>query len=323
MAPAAAPDPAHRGIFSFRSENDFWAGNDNNYTNGVAASWTTDRIDDCRRQRPGFWCKLVNGFDWLPKVGDSGWASYGSFELGQEMYTPDDITLPEPPPGDQPYAGVLYWDTGVYAKSARELHAYTWRLGVVGPASGAEQTQKLIHRLIGAKEPQGWDAQLSNELLINFDYQYHRRMMRDVKERGIGFDVTLNGGAGAGNYYIGANGGVALRFGHALPDTFGTFDLRTGGEALIGMRPSPTRVHAYAHVQAQLFAVGRFLPSDGTCRDGPEGERDDFYSVLSAGGVVGWKRLFFSYMYNLVVGDSFVLAKRSDDYGAIALHYMF
>jgi hypothetical protein len=314
----------YRGIFSFRSENDFWAGNDNNYTNGIAASWTTSPIEDCKRPEPGFWCKVVNGFDWLPKIGDEDWEDYVGFEAGQEMYTPEDITLPEPPPGDQPYAGVLYWDTSVYAKSARSLHSYTWRLGVVGPASGAEETQKFIHRLIGAKEPQGWDTQLSNELLLNFGYQFHRRILRDARERGFGYDVALNGGGDLGNYYIGANGGVQLRFGHALPDNFGTFDIRRGSEALVGMGPSPTGWHAYAHLQAQAVAIGRFLPSDGnTFKDSREGDRDDFYSVISAGGVFGWKRLFFSYMYNLVVGDSFVPTKRDDDYGAIALHYLF
>ena len=323
-AETSASAAEHRGIFSFRSENDFWAGNDSNYTNGIAASWTTPKIEDCGGARPGFWCKLVNGFDWLPRIGQEGWDDYAAFELGQEMYTPDDITLPDPPPGDQPYAGVLYWDTSVFARSSRALHAYTWRLGVVGPASGAEGTQRFIHRLIGARIPQGWDTQLRNELLINFDYQFHRRMLRSVHEAGFGYDVALNGGAGAGNYFIGANGGVQLRFGHALPDTFGTFDLRTGGEALVGMGPSPTRIHAYAHVQIQLFGIGRFLPADGnTFKESREGDRDDFYSVVSVGGVVGWKRLFFSYMYNLVVGDSFVLTKRDDDYGAIALHYMF
>jgi hypothetical protein len=36
-------------------------------------------------------------------------------------------------------------------------------VGVVGPASFAEQTQKRIHEIVNADEPRGWNTQLKNE----------------------------------------------------------------------------------------------------------------------------------------------------------------
>jgi hypothetical protein len=312
----------YKGIFSLRSENDVFAGNDNKYTNGIALSWTT--ADVSRLEPDGFFSKVVRSFSFLPTVGDEGYADYVAFEVGQEMYTPEDISLPAPPPGDQPYAGVLFFDTKLYSKTTRSLHAYTFRVGIVGPWSFAEQTQRFLHRLNGAKDPQGWDTQLSNEPLLNLDYQYHRRLWRRARPKGFGYDVSANGGAGFGNYFIGGNVGALFRLGHSLPDTYGSFDIRKGGEALVGLAPSPTGWHAYLHLAGNGFAVARFLPTDGnTFKDSRSGDRDDFYAVITAGAVVGYKRLLFSYMYNLVVSQSSLPAQTEDDYGAIAMHWIF
>ena len=60
------------------------------------------------------------------------------------MNTPDDITNPNPPEDDQPYAGVLYVDSLLYAKKERWTHVWELKLGVVGPASQAEErTERL------------------------------------------------------------------------------------------------------------------------------------------------------------------------------------
>jgi hypothetical protein len=32
------------------------------------------------------------------------------------MHTPNDITIPDPPQTDQPYAGILYLDSVLYAR---------------------------------------------------------------------------------------------------------------------------------------------------------------------------------------------------------------
>ncbi|WP_232771323.1 lipid A-modifier LpxR family protein [Colwellia sp. 12G3] len=35
-------------------------------------------------------------------------------------------------------------------------------IGIVGPASGTEQLQGSIHKLLGASTPQGWPYQVEN-----------------------------------------------------------------------------------------------------------------------------------------------------------------
>jgi hypothetical protein len=86
------------------------------------------------------------------------------------MHTPDDIKNPHPPEDDQPYAGVLYVDSLLYARTERWGHAWELKLGVVGPSSQAEDVQKDFHDLIGDDEPQGWDTQHPDEPVINLGY---------------------------------------------------------------------------------------------------------------------------------------------------------
>ena len=109
-------------------------------------------------------------WSFLPFVEDEGYATYASWTVAQEMHTPDDITDPNPPMDDQPYAGVLYVDSMLYARKDRWAHRWQLKLGVVGPASHAGRSAEDIHELMGVDEPMGWDTQLPDEPVINVGY---------------------------------------------------------------------------------------------------------------------------------------------------------
>src|SRR3546814_17295330 len=79
------------------------------------------------------------------------------------MYTPDDVALRNPPLDDRPYAGWLYGSVGLIAETGRRLDQLELTLGVVGPASLAEQTQKLIHEITESQEPRGSDTHPQNK----------------------------------------------------------------------------------------------------------------------------------------------------------------
>ena len=74
------------------------------------------------------------------------------------MHTPDEITDPNPPKDDQPYAGVLYLDNVLYARRERTTHAWALKVGVVGPASQAEDVQTWFHDVDGARRADGLAA---------------------------------------------------------------------------------------------------------------------------------------------------------------------
>ena len=95
-------------------ENDLVTGSDNNYTNGLGVTWVSRDLDTY--EPDSFVRKWARLWTFLPFVGDEGYDTYASWSLAQEMHTPDDITDPNPPENDQPYAGMLYVDSLLYAR---------------------------------------------------------------------------------------------------------------------------------------------------------------------------------------------------------------
>jgi hypothetical protein len=250
-------------------------------------------------------------------VESEGYRAYVQFRLGTEMYTPTDITSLEPPPGDHPYAGVIYVDSSLFSMSRVASHQFTLRLGLVGPATGAEQVQTWIHEIIDSPIPQGWDEQLGNEPIVNLYYHYNRRLLRRCPPDRFGLDFSWKGGAGLGNYYIGANLGLTGRIGYSLPDNYGVTPLLGGAESLVGIEPPRKRFQVYAFLSADSFGVLRWLPTDGnTFKDSREGNRDDWFLSLSGGIVVGYSRVLLSYRYHGIAGlqdpENFKTENRND-----------
>jgi lipid A 3-O-deacylase len=261
--------PAFKGAFSIVWQNDVFSGNDNNFTNGVSLNLTSAEVDGLAPEN--FYAKTARAFSFLPTVGDAGYRNYVGFGLTQEMYTPPDISLPEPLPGDQPYAGALLADMALFSKGARSQHTYILWVGVVGPASGAEQVQKFIHELTGSTEPMGWDTQLSNELVLNLGYAYDYRLFRKAGPREVGYDLSTGVGATLGNYITHAQGTAVLRFGYDLPDTYDSPGLRLGSSKSVTLAPPPEKFRVYGRLGLTAAGVARFsrlteTPSPTVCQ---------------------------------------------------------
>lgn len=200
------------GTFSFTLDNDLFYGDDRHYTNGVRFAWVTnpDAVPD--------W--LTRTATTLPFFPDHG-VMRGSFSLGQNMFTPENIEVADPPTGDRPYAGWLYVSAGLIADTGSRLDRVELSLGVVGPAALGEQTQKTVHSITGSPEPRGWDTQLENEpaILLTWQRAWQESLLASVE--GFGLDMTPHVGAALGNVFTYASGGVILRFGRDLPHDYG------------------------------------------------------------------------------------------------------
>ena len=220
-------------------KNDALTGSDNNYTNGLGVTWVSSELD---HYDASSFLSRKSGKIWsfLPFVEDAGYETYASWSLVQEMNTPDNIENPNPPKDDQPYSGILYVDSLLYARSERWAHSWEFKLGVVGPASRAEHTQKDFHQLIGVNEPEGWDTQLPDEPVINLGYTTAHLLTKGEVGSSVEWRVVpvagvlrrwapcLQGpGAGVGMYgeigwnLVDALGGTALREGLNAASTVG------------------------------------------------------------------------------------------------------
>jgi hypothetical protein len=94
------------------------------------------------------------------------------FSVNQNMYTPDNIDIKEIQPNDRPYCGLLlgnfitqnYFDLPV----GYTVIEQKFGIGTIGKYSFAEETQKLVHDIKNARDPRGWDNQLSDELILQY-----------------------------------------------------------------------------------------------------------------------------------------------------------
>ncbi|HEX4862159.1 MAG TPA: lipid A deacylase LpxR family protein, partial [Rhizomicrobium sp.] len=137
--PAHAEDGTEKGTLSILFENDIFYNSDHDYTNGVLLAYTTapqDTPDWAVR-----WARL------LPFFAQDGDVRT-RYALGQDIFTPHNLHLADPPPTDRPYAGFLYGAFGLVDDTGTNLDQLQVSLGVIGPASLAEDTQKWVHSII-------------------------------------------------------------------------------------------------------------------------------------------------------------------------------
>ena len=212
--------------FAITMENDIFTVSDNNYTNGAGISVQTGELsNDDDGDFLGDWVEFCS---LLPALGDEEGHTYAAWTFGQEMYTPNDIRNSMPSPDDQPYAGILFLDSTLYARTQHYSHAWNLRLGIVGPAAHAEEVQTKFHEWIGADEPQGWHTQMPDEFILNVDYSLGgERLSADLGGRASCRLVPL-GGASLGNYFTGVSAGMYRELGWNLSPSVGLLSIRRG-----------------------------------------------------------------------------------------------
>lgn len=101
------------------------------------------------------------------------------FFVEQNLYTPEDISDPEPRPKERPYAGTLLFGVSDANKYGEFFVSRTLALGVLGPDSFSEESQKYVHENIGSQEPMGWDHQLPNEFVAQTRWEVGHQFSGD------------------------------------------------------------------------------------------------------------------------------------------------
>ncbi|GAB4136450.1 MAG: hypothetical protein Fur0037_01000 [Planctomycetota bacterium] len=206
----------------------------------------------------------------------------------------------------------------------RIANAYYLRIGLVGPATGAESIQNAMHRATGRSVARGWSTQLSNEALLNLFYTHQHRLGRWVAgDHGLGADVAVNAGAGLGTYYTGANVGLQARLGLALPENFErSFPLPLQEDVPNRIRPGGA-FSLYLFAQATGLGVARYLPTDGnTWTSSRRGTRDDWYGMLNFGAALSYGRFSATYR-TVLVGSHLQQRTKDDNYSSLMFSYEF
>jgi hypothetical protein len=295
---------------SLTVDNDFFAGYDQHYTNGIQLAFSPDAT------------ALPEAIRSLPPLRWSAEPRF-TFAIGQRIYTPNDKTRTVPDPLDRPYGGWLYALVDVRTKTGPVVDSVQASLGVIGPASFAEQTQNGYHHLIGAQKANGWDTQIDNKLALLLGYERGWPKLVNGKVGGLDLDITPRVGVTVGNVYTYANTGGVLRLGHNLPDDFSATNISLGPPR-DGYRPSEsTRFGWYASIGTDLRLVGwnAFLDNHPAAA-GPGVKRKPFGADLQLGGALVWgkARVGFTFVRR---SKEFETQAKPDDFGQISASLVF
>ena len=130
-------------------------------------------------------------------------------EAGQKIYNPQSGYVPSAAYIDRPFAGYLYVGSTLNLLYKNESNLkLSAQLGVVGPASGAEEAQTFVHKNFGFYTPGGWQYQIKNDYELNLSAEYNK-----LVARASWIDASLASYVNLGNGFSGAGVGALIRLG--------------------------------------------------------------------------------------------------------------
>ncbi len=320
--PIAAAEPDNTENLMFYFENDTFSGTDENYSNAFKLAWISEDLDEmggpdgyASRDLP-LLGHFFAGRDFQRNLGVS---------FGQNIYTPADTDAETLVKGDRPYAGFTYLAFAIHRKNRRLLDTLELTLGIVGPASLAEETQDTVHDIIDSDKAQGWDHQLENEPGLVLTLQRNWRLAANESEGGWGWDFIPHLGATAGNVAVFANAGAGLRFGYHIPEDFGTGLVRPAGNVSVPAVSSDRRISrkkefgVYGFIRAEGRAMAHDLFLDGnTWEDSHSVDSKPFVGDVGAGIAFVYKalKLTYSHVYRT---ETFEEQDDAQTFGSISL----
>ncbi len=327
LAARAEADPNNLGTLSFYFENDLFGGTDSNYTNGARISWTSPNLRRFGDDRSvGNFVGLFDDVNWL---GDSTYERNIAISIGQSMFTPVDTDNPNLVLTERPYAGWLYLGMGLIWKNTHVKNSLVLNIGVVGPASYAEDTQRFVHETLGQNYPQGWENQLRNELGVTLAYERMWRIRDRRDNHGLDWDILPYVGATIGNVMTNATVGTEFRFGYNLPDDFGTGAISdasttpTAIENALSAKSWRNRfgAHFFARAEGRYVVQNIFLDGN-TFKDSHSVDKYPFVADLSVGIAMNWKNTKLSYAY-IYRTKEYEGQQDEQIFGAITLSFNF
>ncbi len=238
------------------------------------------------------------------------------------MFAPDDLTQKTLIRDDRPYAGMLYGSMGLMTDTGYRLDNLQLTIGLIGPASGAAQTQDFVHDIGNFIDPQGWDNQLENEVGFTLTYERKWRGIYQLSPFGWAVDVTPHIGASLGTIHTHATTGATFRLGYDLPADYGPPLIRpsvTGSDFFV-----PTQeIGWYLFAGFEGRAVARNIFLDGnTYRDSHSVDKYPLIGGVQAGIAFTYQNTRIAYTH-IFRTKEFEGQDDGDEFGAITVSYRF
>lgn len=150
--------------FRFHYDNDFFTATDEYYSQGI----NVELVHPSLKKSP--FSKA------LLKFKNSS-IKYG-IAVEHNCYTPTSIRHSEIIYNDRPFAACLVFKTfmvSVDTMHGKRLSAVL-STGIIGPSAFGAEMQKAIHRGLKNIEPLGWQHQIKNDLIINYELSHEKQV---------------------------------------------------------------------------------------------------------------------------------------------------
>lgn len=188
---------ANESYFRVNYENDYFAAQDKNYTQGYSFEYVSPFL-------------IKNPINKLFfHFGNNQRKAGIVFEhIG---FTPVHYDRLEIQHGDRPFSAtaLLKNFSNSTDQASKQRLASHFSFGVMGPSAKGEEIQAGIHRLTGDRTPHGWKNQIQNHFVINYGLDYEKELIR-IKDY---FGISTHASAKIGNLFSNLTTGFNSTFG--------------------------------------------------------------------------------------------------------------
>lgn len=312
-AQSGAVPGGQSGAFSILFENDIFDNTDHDYTNGVELGYTTSPSDT-----PEWAVWAARRLPFFAQSGDVR----TRYAIGQSIFTPTDISVANPAPTERPYAGYLYGTMGLVADNGMNLDQLQVTLGMVGPASLAQDSQNFVHDIIHDQDAMGWHTQLRDEPGLIISYERALRIIPPQSVFGAVLDLEPHYGAAIGNVYDYANLGLMARFGFNLPKDYGPLRIQPSLPGSDYFEPvAGLGAYVFAGVDGRAIARNLFLDGNSFA-DSRSVSKRWLVGDVTLGAAVTFRafRLAFTHVIRT---REYATQSRPDRFGAVDLTMRF
>jgi len=217
-------------------------------------------------------------------------------------YTPSSISSDAILYGDRPFTANLSFKTFAISIDSAKKQRLTAAVstGIIGPGAGGKQMQESIHKWLNNITPHGWDNQIHNDMVLNYEVTYERQLF---SYRNI---FALNGIAS------GRLGTLSDKATLGAVMMIGCFDDPFNAYIAAGSARRHLRVYAYEHPQVSAIGYDATLQGGLFNRSSPytisASDITRFTFQNRFGFVVNYQRLFLEY-FQSVSSNEFTTAK--------------
>ena len=294
-------------------ENDYPNDTDRYYTSGLRLAYLSAELTDSDLWAP---LQSLNHF-----LNDRSATAHWGISLTHQFFTPNIRTDPNPQLDDRPFAGWLALGFSFHSKTTTHLDSLEFNLGVLGPASGAQDLQNFIHDAIGDIRVQGWDNQLQNE--PTFDLTYRRQWLWDGNFGGSAFGWSGYGNAGFsfGTTRVSANAGAGFRLGYNASQSYSNERISPVSYDISRIANPSLAWYLFAEIRGDAIAFNSFLDG-GFFRDGQSIDKEPFVGEVATGVALENAQWSFT-IANVFRSDEFRGQEFSFNFTSARLSYRF